>query len=333
MKHIPRKSNQRCLRCDHINFVKIRLNFWDILEKSVMHAVRWRLSFIFFGGGWGGTTGNDVVCGTWAWSPSHLLPSATRHKVVKSKFWVLHFTGANTLLQQQYCSSDSSCHTYKPFYNSLEILWSIVLQNKGILLGNKTLYLLGECNMILLIIFLHNGERHSIKAHTLAEERRNNRGMYWFFLSGVCFGHKGRFNESTCRVPQGKTIIQRQKMVSLNAIGQGWLGCTPRGVISIFRYSHCTGERLGPVSTVCALIHVTWEKAGGSAMFRRTNTSAHSVWFSSGLNHCCAHTLGSRLVWSRVTTNDNCGVSRLRTVSHPRLVQSYYACINRNKKC
>lgn len=75
--------------------------------------------------------------------------------------------------------------------------------------------------MILLIIFLHNGERHSIKTHTLALREKITEVCIDFFLSGACFAREGQFNESTCRVPEGKIIIQRQKMVSLHAIGHG----------------------------------------------------------------------------------------------------------------
>lgn len=215
-------------------------------------------------------------------------------------------------------SSDSSCHTYKPFYNSLEIFWSIVLQNKGILLGNKTLYLLGECNMILLIIFFHNGERHSIKAHTLALRGKITEVCIDFFLSGVCFGHKGQFNESTCRVPQGKTIIQRQKMVFLNAIGQGWLGCTPRGVISIFRYSHSTRERLGPVS-MCSESCNMRKSRRISNVQENKHVGAYSMVQVRTKSLLCTHT-GQRSGLIRGITTNNCGVSRVRTDSRPWLV-------------
>lgn len=47
--------------------------------------------------------------------------------------------------------------------------------------------------------------------------------FFFFFLSGVCFAQEGQFNESTCRVPErgeGGTIIQRQELLSMTAIGR-----------------------------------------------------------------------------------------------------------------
>lgn len=68
--------------------------------------------------------------------------------------------------------------------------------------------------MILLIIFLHNRERHSIKTHTLAQRGKKHKEVCIDFLSGVCFAFEGQFNESTSRVPEGETMNQRQKTFS-----------------------------------------------------------------------------------------------------------------------
>lgn len=74
--------------------------------------------------------------------------------------------------------------------------------------------------MILLIILLHNRERHSIKTHALAryknkKNKKKHKAVCIDFLSGVCFAREGQFNESTSRVPEGETVNQRQKMFSL----------------------------------------------------------------------------------------------------------------------
>lgn len=73
--------------------------------------------------------------------------------------------------------------------------------------------------MILLIIFLHNRERHSIKTHTLSTEggkkhKHTHKEVCIDFLSGVCFAREGQFNESTSRVPEAETMNQRQKLFS-----------------------------------------------------------------------------------------------------------------------
>lgn len=74
--------------------------------------------------------------------------------------------------------------------------------------------------MILLIIFLHNRERHSIKTHTLSTEGEKKTQTHTHkevcidFLSGVCFAREGQFNESTSRVPEAETMNQRQKLFS-----------------------------------------------------------------------------------------------------------------------
>lgn len=64
--------------------------------------------------------------------------------------------------------------------------------------------------MILLINFLHNGERHSIKTHSLGKR------CVLIFSSGLCFTREGQFNESTSRVPEGETMSLRQKIFSLS---------------------------------------------------------------------------------------------------------------------
>ncbi len=117
--------------------------------------------------------------------------------------------------------------------------------------------------MILLIIFLHNGERHSIKTRTLAQrEKKQNKEVCIDFLSGVCFAREGQFNESTSRVPEGKTMNQRQKMCSLfHGCQRPWVtgmdfspGCDPNSQPQSFHWGDVFRD-LGPL--LCALKHIT----------------------------------------------------------------------------
>lgn len=58
--------------------------------------------------------------------------------------------------------------------------------------------------MILLIIFRHNGERHSIKIHTLVQRQKKPKEVCIDFLSGVCFAVRDSLMSLQAEFQRGK---------------------------------------------------------------------------------------------------------------------------------